>query len=42
MIPFRDGARHFYALIALGQTATTQTRADALRVLDSLRFSPTH
>jgi hypothetical protein len=42
MIPFRDHGRHFYALIAVGRTATTQTRDDALRVLDSLRFSPTH
>jgi hypothetical protein len=42
MIPFRDHGRHFYALIALGRNATTQTRDDTLRVLDSLRFSPTH
>lgn len=42
MIPFRDHGRHFYALIALGRTATTQTRDDALRVLDSLRFNSTH
>jgi hypothetical protein len=42
MIPFRDHGRHFYALIALGRTATTQTRNDTLRVLDSLRFSATH
>jgi hypothetical protein len=38
-IPFRDHRRYFYALVALGHTATTQTRNDALRVLDSLRFS---
>jgi hypothetical protein len=42
MIPFRDHGRHFYALVALGRSATTQTHSDALRVLDSLRFSPTH
>jgi hypothetical protein len=40
-ISFRDHRRHFYALIALGRTATNRTRDDALRVLDSLRFSPT-
>jgi hypothetical protein len=42
LIPFRDQGRHFYALVAVGNTATSQTRDDALRVLDSLRFSPTH
>jgi hypothetical protein len=42
MIPFRDQGRHFYALVALGRTAKSQTRNDALRVLDSLRFSRTH
>ncbi len=40
-IPFRDHGRGFYALVALGRTATSQTRDDARRVLDSLRFSPT-
>jgi hypothetical protein len=42
MIPFRDHGRHFYALVALGRTATIQTRDDTLRVLDSLRFSTRH
>jgi hypothetical protein len=42
MVPFTDHARHFYALVALGRAATKQTRDDALRVLDSLRFSSTH
>jgi hypothetical protein len=41
-IAFRDRGRHFYALVALGHTATSQTRDDTLRILDSLRFSPTH
>lgn len=40
-IPFRDHSRYFYALVALGHTAASRTRDDALRVLDSLRFSPT-
>lgn len=38
-IPFRDHSRYFYALVAVGHTATSQTRDDALRVLNSLRFS---
>lgn len=42
LIPFRDHGRHFYALVALGNTATSQTRDNALRVLDNLRFSRTH
>jgi len=42
MIPFRDHGRHFYALAALGRTASIQTRNATLRVLDSLRFSRTH
>jgi hypothetical protein len=41
-IPFTDHGRQFYALVALGRTATIRTRDDTLRVLDSLRFSPTH
>ena len=41
-IPFRDHGRYFYALVALGRAATIQTRDDALRVLDSLRFTATH
>jgi hypothetical protein len=42
LIPFRDRGRHFYALVALGKTATRQTRDKALRVLDNLRLSRTH
>jgi hypothetical protein len=42
MVPFSDHGRHFYALVALGRTATVQTRDEALRVLDSLRFSRAH
>jgi hypothetical protein len=40
-IPFRDHSRYFYALVALGHSATSRTRDDAIRVLDSLRFSRT-
>ena len=39
-IAFRDHGRHFYALVALGRSATSRTRERAARVLDSLRFSP--
>ncbi len=42
MVPFSDHGRHFYALVALGRTATAQTRNEALRVLDSLRFGWAH
>ena len=42
MVPFTDHARHFYAMVALGLAATSQTRDDTLRVLDSLRFSSTY
>lgn len=38
-IAFRDHGRHFYALVALGRSATRQTRERAARVLDSLRFT---
>ena len=39
-IAFRDHGRHFYALVAVGRRATSRTRAEAARVLDSLRFNP--
>jgi hypothetical protein len=42
MVPFTDHGRRFYALVALGRTATAQTRDEALRVLDGLRFSRAH
>jgi hypothetical protein len=42
MVPFSDRGRHFYALVAIGRAATRKTRDEALRVLDSLRFSSTH
>jgi hypothetical protein len=38
-IAFRDHGRHFYVLVALGRSATTQTRRETARILDSLRFS---
>jgi hypothetical protein len=37
MFPFRDGSRAFYAYVYLG---APETRAEALRILDSLRVSP--
>ena len=39
-IAFRDHGRHFYALVALGRSATSRTRDEATRVLDSLRVNP--
>jgi hypothetical protein len=39
-IAFRDRGRHFYALVALGRRAASRTRAEATRVLDSLRLLP--
>jgi hypothetical protein len=35
--PFRDGGRAFYAYVYLG---ASETRADALRILDSFRVRP--
>ena len=39
-IAFRDHGRHFYALVGLGRRATSQTREQTERVLQSLRFTP--
>lgn len=39
-IPFRDGDRAFYALVAIGLDAPLEQRRTAERVLDSLRFDP--
>lgn len=36
-LPFRDGGRGFYAYVYLG---APETRADVLRILDSLRVRP--
>jgi hypothetical protein len=41
-IAFRDHGRHFYALIALGRQATSRTREQAERILESLRFRSIH
>lgn len=38
-IAFRDRGRYFYALVAVGRSATSRTRDQAIRVLDSLRFT---
>ena len=39
LINFTDSGRHFDAIVILGRAVSAQTRRDALRVLDSLRFS---
>lgn len=39
-MPFRDGHRAFYALVALGRPVADERRRLAERVLDSLRFAP--
>lgn len=41
-IAFRDQGRRFYALIALGRQATSRTRDQVERVLQSLHFTRTH
>lgn len=38
-IAFRDHSRYFYALVAVGRRATSHTQNQAMRVLDSLRFT---
>jgi hypothetical protein len=38
--PFRDAGRAFYAFVAIGRSASERTRRDALRLLDTLRFTP--
>jgi sugar lactone lactonase YvrE len=40
LINFTDSGRHFDAIVILGRAVSANTRRDALRVLDSLRFSP--
>jgi hypothetical protein len=37
---FRDAGRGFHVLVALGRDASPQRRAEALALLDSLRFEP--
>lgn len=39
-LPFRDGDRAFYALVALGRPVTVTRRRQAERVLETLRFTP--
>ena len=38
LINFRDGPRFFHALVAIGKSASSQTRREAFEILDSLRF----
>lgn len=38
MIPFRDGARSFYAIVALGRSAPPRVHDETRAVLDSLDF----
>ncbi len=38
--PFRDAGRNFYAFVAVGRSASSQTRRDVRRVLESLAFEP--
>jgi hypothetical protein len=37
---FGDAGRAFHVLVAIGKDASAQTRRDAFRILDSLRFDP--
>lgn len=37
---FRDAARNFHVLVAFGRAVTAERRAEALALLDSLRFEP--
>lgn len=37
-VPFRDGDRGFYAIVALGASISEERRAETLRILDSLEF----
>lgn len=37
-IPFRDGNRFFYAYVAVGDAASSETRDDALATLNSMSF----
>jgi hypothetical protein len=39
-LPFKDGDRAFYALVAVGRPVAAARRRLAERVLDSLRFTP--
>ena len=38
MIPFQDGSRFLFAYVALGHTASTETKNTVLSVLNSLEF----
>lgn len=38
IIPFRDGDRFFYAYIAVGKSASRETRDEVLKTLNSLSF----
>lgn len=40
-IPFSDGGRRFYALVAFGHEAPTEDREGAWAVLNGVRFQPT-